>query len=217
LSGQILKKNPMPYHPFDTGWIKSLYPILCLGWFLFTNGLLPLFTVYSFYNNICIPFSKMIMKTFETIGNISLSFGNTIISIESTVFHTFNYVDPIYNAIKQIEQFIPNFEGGRPPSFKNHASNVCLHKTSSGRHLASYFARKRRFKTRHVITPQAQYYYNHNFNNERIGTNKNLRYIPTPNWTFHPSNDQSYHDHSWYDVISPYWTGGMVWGGAYVL
>jgi hypothetical protein len=34
---------------------------------------------------------------------------------------------------------------------------------------------------------------------------------------FHPIDDPSCQDNTWYDAISPYWTGGMVWGGAYVL
>jgi hypothetical protein len=35
--------------------------------------------------------------------------------------------------------------------------------------------------------------------------------------TFNPTDDASYTDISWYDAVSPYWNGGMVWGGAYVL
>jgi hypothetical protein len=34
---------------------------------------------------------------------------------------------------------------------------------------------------------------------------------------FHPIDDPSCQGISWYDSISPYWTGGMVWGSAYVL
>jgi hypothetical protein len=36
-------------------------------------------------------------------------------------------------------------------------------------------------------------------------------------YTFYPTDDASYADISWYDAVSPYWNGGMVWGGAYVL
>jgi len=90
----------MPYDPFDTGWNKTLYSILCLCWFLFSNGLLPRFTCYSMYNNICIPFSQMIVLICETIGNIVISVGKTIAYVESIVFLNLNYVDPIYNIIK---------------------------------------------------------------------------------------------------------------------
>jgi hypothetical protein len=34
---------------------------------------------------------------------------------------------------------------------------------------------------------------------------------------FHPIDDPSCQDNTWYDAISPYWTGGMIWDGAYVL
>jgi hypothetical protein len=34
---------------------------------------------------------------------------------------------------------------------------------------------------------------------------------------FHPMDDPSCQDITWYDAISPYWTGGMIWNTAYVL
>jgi hypothetical protein len=34
------------------------------------------------------------------------------------------------------------------------------------------------------------------------------------NYTFYPNDDPSHCDNKWYDALSPYWTGGMVWGGA---
>jgi hypothetical protein len=34
---------------------------------------------------------------------------------------------------------------------------------------------------------------------------------------FHLMDDPSCQDNTWYDAISPYWTGGMIWDGAYVL
>jgi hypothetical protein len=42
------------------------------------------------------------MKTFKTIGNIGLSFGNTIISVESNLFHTFNYIRKHRRTIRQV-------------------------------------------------------------------------------------------------------------------
>jgi hypothetical protein len=133
------------------------------------------------------------MKTFETIGNVGLSFGNTIISVESNLFHTFNYTDPVYNLIKRIEQYIPNFDGSRPPSFNYHVSNIRSRKTSSGCHLASYFSCKRHRTIRQVITPQVQYY-NHPYNNKHKSTDKNPKNIPTSDWMFQPLNNLSCHD-----------------------
>jgi hypothetical protein len=36
-------------------------------------------------------------------------------------------------------------------------------------------------------------------------------------YNFYPMDDPSCQDNTWYDAISPYWTGGMIWDGAYVL
>jgi hypothetical protein len=42
-------------------------------------------------------------------------------------------------------------------------------------------------------------------------------YVELYSNNFHPIDDPSCQDNTWYDAISPYWTGGMVWKGAYVL
>jgi hypothetical protein len=41
--------------------------------------------------------------------------------------------------------------------------------------------------------------------------------VETYSNNFYPIDDPSCRDITWYDAISPYWTGGMVWDGAYVL
>jgi hypothetical protein len=41
--------------------------------------------------------------------------------------------------------------------------------------------------------------------------------VETDNDDLYPIDDPSCLDITWYDAISPYWTGGMVWGCAYVL
>jgi hypothetical protein len=151
-SGPVLKENQLPFHPFDTGWIKSIYSVLCLSWFLFDIGLLPQFTLYSFYNNIYIPFSNMAIKVCEFIGNTSLSVSKRFIYFESIAFHRFDYISPIYNGIKYVEQCVPSFDGGRPPSYKYLPSNVCLRKISSGKHLGSYYARKRIHQRHQIIS-----------------------------------------------------------------
>jgi hypothetical protein len=133
----------MPHHSFDTDWITSLYTMSCFIWFLFSTGLLPRFTIYSLYNNIYNPFSLMVMMMCDFIGNIGSSIGRGSVHLESIIFHKFDYIKPIYDAIKYFENFIPSIDGGRPPSFHSFSSNVRLRKASSGRHLSSYFARKR--------------------------------------------------------------------------
>jgi hypothetical protein len=142
----------MPYQPYDTGWIKSIYSTICLGWFLFTTGLLPRFTLYSFHNNIYIPFSQMLMLLCKSIGNAAISIGRRFIHSELILFHKCDYIYPIYKIIKYVEGLFPNYDGGRPPSFKYLPSNVRLRKTSSGRHVALYFARKRMQKREQIIS-----------------------------------------------------------------
>jgi hypothetical protein len=133
----------MPYQPYDTGWIKSIYSIICLGWFLFTTGLLPRFTLYSFHNNIYIPFSQMLMMLCESIGNAVILIGRQFIQCESILFRKYDYIYPVYKTIKYVEGLFPNYDGGHPPSFKYLPSNVRSRKTSSGRHVAFYFAQER--------------------------------------------------------------------------
>jgi hypothetical protein len=207
----------MPYHPFDTGWIKNVYSVICLGWFLFSTGLLPRFSYYSCYNNICIPLSKLITAMCETVGNFGLSIAKTIVRVESIAFHTLDYVEPIYKILRYINNLIPTFDGGRPPSFRYLPSNIRHHKTSSGKHLSSYFARKRRLRKTNVI------------NNINHNDNTNVNPKPKPKSKFRPSNyvdnvrtfctidDPSCQIDKWYDAVSSYWTDGMVWDGAYVL
>jgi hypothetical protein len=161
----------MPYQPFDTGWIKSAYSLTCLGWFLFSTGLLPRFTLYSFYNNIYIPFSKMIIFMCESMGNVCLTCSKQIISCEDTLFNKFNYIDPIYNIINYVVNSFPILDGGRPPSFNYYPSNIRLRKTSSGRHLASYFARKRIRRKQQIISGPTK----ENDNNSK-NTNENRKH-----------------------------------------
>ena len=124
--------------------------MVCLGWFLFTTGLLPRFTLYSFHNNICIPFFQTLMVLCESIGDTIMSIGRRFIQCKSILFHKYDYIYPIYKTIKYVEGLLPNYNTGHPPSFNYLPSNVRLRKTSSGRHLASYFARKR-IRTRKQI------------------------------------------------------------------
>jgi hypothetical protein len=153
------------------------------------------------------------------MGNICLKFIKQIISCEDTLFNQFKYIDPIYNIINYVVNSFPILDGGRLPSFNYYPSNIRLCKTSSGRHLASYFARKRICRKQQIISgPKKE-----NDNNSE-NTNENRKnHIPHDrsycynNYTFYPNDAPSHCDDNWYDALSPYWTGGMVWGGAYVL
>jgi hypothetical protein len=208
----------MPYQPFDTGWIQLIYSTICLGWFLLSTGLFPRFTCYSLYNNVYIPFSKVAVSLCEFFGNVGLLFGKRIIHYEAIVFQHVNYITPIYNVIKYIERCIPTFRGGKPPSSKYLPSNVRLRHTSSGKHLARYYALKRRRRNKQVIFPSEEYYIRPKHNNNQ-GTNESRKSTPVNNtventYDFNTFDDMSCQDNEWYDAISPYWTGGMVWGGA---
>jgi hypothetical protein len=221
----------MPYEPYDTGWINSIYGSACLFWLLLTNGLLPQFTFMTCYNNIFIPFTKMINQLCEFIGNGIVSVGSGIIICESYIFDHVDYVTPIYNCIKYIEcniaTILPQFEND-VPSYNYAPSNIRRRKTSTGRHLCRYFAHKRLSRAQQVISGSTKKNDNNNDRCTSNSTRQNRKitckqdFPPQPsydydNYVFHSIDDPSYHDNSWYDAISPYWTGGMVWNGAYVL
>jgi hypothetical protein len=99
---------------------------------------------------------------------------------------------------------------------------VRLRKTSSGRHVASYFARKRIQKRNQIISGSTK-----KIDSSSNATRKIQPNEPCPQHrsdhnessinTFCAINGPSCHDNTWYDAVSPYWTGGMVWNGAYVL
>jgi hypothetical protein len=83
--------------------------------------------------------------------------------------------------------------------------------------LGSYFARKRRRRRRYVISGS-----NRSKNDDKSrDTFKTVpqRFHPMETYdnNLHPMDDPSCQDNTWYDAISPYWTGGMIWDGAYVL
>jgi hypothetical protein len=95
--------------------------------------------------------------------------------------------------------------------------NIRRRKTSTGKHLGSYFAQKRRCRRRNVISGSNQSK-NDDKSRDTIKTVPQ-RFHPMETYDnhFHPMDDPSCQDNTWYDAISPYWTGGMIWDGAYVL
>jgi hypothetical protein len=213
----------MPYQPYDTGWIRSIYGGLCLLWLLCWNGSMPhlrheAYLIY--YNNLFAPFTAVSNIIYMILGNVSISFAVKMIQFESTIFSHFNYIDPIFNGIKHIESLFNNINIDiGPPSFHYCQPNIRRRKTSSGKHLCSYYARKRRVRQQQVIVPGLSYYKSKNDNTKTrpaVDSNHDNDYSNYTH-TFHTSNDYSHCDISWYDAISPYWTEGMIWNGAYVL
>jgi hypothetical protein len=213
----------MPYQPYDTGWIRSIYGGLCLLWLLCWDGSMPHLRHEAYlicYNNMFIPFKAIFNKICMILGNIILLYVVKLVQFESTIFNHFNYIDPIFNGIKRIESLFnnTNIDIG-PPSFHYCQPNIRRHKTSSGKHLCSYYARKRRLRQQQIIVPGLSYYKSKNDSTKTrpaINSNQDDNYSKYVH-TFHPFNDISHYDISWYDAISPYWTEGMIWNGAYVL
>jgi hypothetical protein len=63
----------MPYEPYDTGWTKYIYGIICLTWFLYSRGCLTHITSVLCYNDIFIPFIGLLTRFCEFIGITLLS------------------------------------------------------------------------------------------------------------------------------------------------
>jgi hypothetical protein len=210
----------MPYQPYDTGWINSIYGGACLAWYLYTRGLLPHVVSVLCYNHIFIPLIDMINSWYELIGNVIVFAGKAIIKSESSVFNRFNYIDPVFNIIQRIGSIITSLDVDiGPPNIHQVRSNIRRRKTSTGKHLCCYYARKRRNRHRQVVSGSNQSK-NDDSPDKTDDNNKSLPYSHYEELysnTFHPIDDPSCQDTTWYDAISPYWTGGMVWKGAYVL
>jgi hypothetical protein len=137
----------MPYHPFDTGWIKSIYSIVCFGLFLLSTGLLPRFTLYSIYNNVYIPISELIIYLCEFTGACAMSAGYKLVQVESIVFSHIDYIAPCHKCIQYIKSLYKNIHINiGPPSYYYTPLNIRTRKTSAGKHLGSYFARKCRLR-----------------------------------------------------------------------
>jgi hypothetical protein len=147
-SGPILTpEDQMPYELYDTGWIKSIYAVLCLTWYLVSSGTMFHITSATSYNNLFIPLVELFNKSCGLIGNIIVWIGNGIIRYESFVFQHFNYINPIYNGSKFIETGFSNLNiNAGNPSYQSNPYNSSNNKASTGKHLSSYFARKRRHR-----------------------------------------------------------------------
>jgi hypothetical protein len=204
----------MPYQPYDTGWIKSIYGGACLAWYLCTRGLLPHVVSVRCYNHMFIPFIALINNWHELIGNVFVFAGRSIIKCESSIFKHFNYIDPIYNIIQRIGSIHTSLDIDiGPPNIRQVPSNIRRRKTSTGKHLCSYYARKRRNRRNQVISGSNQSKTDNSTNKDNNDNSNSLpysHYMELYNNNFHPIDDPSCQDTAWYDAISPYWTGGMV-------
>jgi hypothetical protein len=207
----------MPYQPYDTGWITSVYGGICLTWFLYSRGCLPHVTSVLCYNNIFIPFIELLNKFCELIGNSIITIGSGIIRCESAIFKRFNYINPIFTTIDGIESLFSRIDIDiGTPTTQYAPSNVRRRKSSTGKHLCSYYARKRLHRQQHVISGSNQ---SKNDNSHNTSTNVPPSSHSTETYydDFYPMDDPSCCNRTWYDAICPYWTGGMIWDGAYVL
>jgi hypothetical protein len=130
----------------------------------------------------------------------------------------FNYIDPIYNGLKCIE---PVFSGVCikivTPAFQSTPPNSRNNKSFTRRHLGAYFARKRLHRQQFVISGSIHLKNDNNVEVKPQKATTNPQQLDSTTISFHPIDDPSCQDISWYDSISPYWTGGMIWDGAYVL
>jgi hypothetical protein len=210
----------MPYEPYDTGWTKSIYGTLCLTWFLYSRGCMTHVTSVLCYNSFFIPFIGLLTTFCEFIGNLIIAFASGIVRSESIIFNQFNYIDPIFTSITAMGYLFNhiniNLDIGR--STRQYVpSNVRRRNTSTGKHLCSYYARKRLHKKQFVISGSNKS--KNDTSQHEASHNEPPCSHPMETYTndFHPIDDPSCQDHTWYDAVCPYWTGGMIWNSAYVL
>jgi hypothetical protein len=184
----------MPYQPYDTGWIKSIYyGVLCLAWYITTRGTLLHLTSARCYNNMVIPFIRLFNKSYEILGNIIVAFGSGIIHCKSTVFKHFNYIDPIYNVLKCIEHVLSvvDIKIGNP-TFQSTRLNSRNNKSSTRRHLGEYFAQKRLCRQRSVISGSIHLKNDNNIEDTPQHGTTSPQQPDSTTILFHPIDDPSY-------------------------
>jgi hypothetical protein len=148
------------------------------------------------------------------IGNAIVAFGNGIVCTETIILKQFNNINPIYNGICRIESIFKSIDIDIVTNKSNH-KRPSGRKHSSGRHLCSFYARRRRHRHLHVIVSGSN---QSKTDNHKKNEPKSVSHLVEEyNNNFHPIDDPSCQDTSWYDAISPYWSGGSIWDGVYVL
>jgi hypothetical protein len=204
LSGRILiPKNQKPYEPYDTGWTKCIYGLICLTWFLFSSGTFLHLISVGWHNLIFVPFHTLLSRLCELIGNATVAFGNGIVCVESSIFKQFNHINPIYNGIRRIESIFNSINIDMVTNKSNHKRpSGRQQKSSSGRHLCSFYACKRRHRQLHVIVPGLNQSKTDNHKKNKPKSVSHL--VEEYDNIFHPIDDPSCQDTSWYDAVCPY-------------
>ena len=134
----------MPYEPYDTGWIKSIYGMICLTWFLYTQGCPPLVILRMCLNNIFTPVVDQVNIHLRKIAKAIVSFGTMIVKTESIIFQNFNYIDPIFNCIQRIERLVSSAKINTSPSIGIRPSGISRRHNSSNNKSSSAFLRSNR-------------------------------------------------------------------------
>jgi hypothetical protein len=104
-----------------------------------------------------------------------------------------------------------------PPTNRYAPSNIRRRITSTGKHLFSYYACKRRRRQQSIISGSNQPKNDKSHHETSKDIPPSFRPMETYIDDFRPMDNPSCQDHTWYDAICPYWTGGMIWDSAYVL
>jgi hypothetical protein len=82
-------------------------------------------------------------------------FGTIVTTMECKIFQHVDYVRPFYNAIKYGESFTPSFDEGPPTTLGYSPNSIHRRKTSSGKHLALFYAHKRLTQSKAIIHPKS--------------------------------------------------------------
>jgi hypothetical protein len=148
----------MPYFPFDTGWMKFIYGFFFATWFIMSRGLCTRKYMFTLFYNII--YGPLMSVLFKSIGLMMSTIGTSIVCGESIIFNKFDYIAPIYSIIKQIESILPSIRSCPRPMYSTSpkGSSPSNTKSSSGRHLCTYFARKRMRSKSTIIYPNESYY-----------------------------------------------------------
>jgi hypothetical protein len=148
--------NRLPYIPFDIGWTQSIYGFCIAAWFIVSRRLLTPKVLFSlFYNFIS---GRLLGVLFKSIGLIMTTIGTSIIYAESVVFDRFDYISPVYSTLKLTGSILPPIQSSPRPMYPKSKSKSNTNKSSSGRHLRKYFARKRQQSKKTIISPGSDYY-----------------------------------------------------------
>jgi hypothetical protein len=132
----------------------------------------------------------------EFIGTILSIFGNYIMSLESSIFQRYDYINHIYNSIEYIESIIPSLNKVRPPSFRYSPANIRNCKTSAGKILCSYSARKRHLWRQQVVISGSNLSKNDNDKAKSTYTHPSFHPMESYVYNLYPLDDPSCQDNT---------------------